>query len=415
VRIETLRLLRCPFCGWRVELTASLFHRIDGGEIRDAALECRCSEYVVVDGIAVMAVWPEAEAARAHIGKGRTADALRAMLNFEDGAPAAALVGDDGEPLGSYQEIAEGIGEQFEGGYFVYRVSDPTFLVAQAVVRAIAASMPEDAAPALDLCGGSGHLTRVLASAGRRPPVLADLSFIKLWLAHHFTAPGADAVLADGEHPLPFASGSFGFVVGNDAFHYIWNKAQLAREMWRVADARATVAITHTHNADAATPSRGMPLRADHYRALFDRADARVFGEGAALDDAVAGRVDLSRREPDGSLAHEEAFFVVAPRDPDIFRVHSLRAPARVEGHLAFSPLYDVERHDSCATLTLRFPSRDYEDEYRASRSYLPETMAVDHGLLAAIDRGELTDAVRELMARRVVVDLPVNYLKCSR
>ena len=138
MRFETLQLLRCPFCGSKVELNSGVFHRLDDrGGIRDALLACRCCEFLITDGIAVMTLWPEAEVARAAIAEKRPADALRAMLNFEEGAPAARLVGPEGEPLGTYRQIAEGVGEQFEGGYFVYRFSDPTFVVADAVVRSI--------------------------------------------------------------------------------------------------------------------------------------------------------------------------------------------------------------------------------------------------------------------------------------
>jgi SAM-dependent methyltransferase len=412
MRFETLQLLRCPFCGSKVELNTGAFHRVVAdGEIRDALLACRCCEFLVTDGIAVMTLWPEAEVARAAIADERPADALRAMLNFTADAPASRLIGSDGEPLGTYRSIAEGVGEQFEGGYFVYRFSDPTFVVADAVVRSTASAVLDRHARAVDLCGGSGHLTRSLASVSASPPVVTDISFIKLWLARHFTAPGADAVLADAEVPLPFASGAFRYVVCNDAFHYIWHKALLAREMARITDSRGVTAITHTHNSETWTPSQGTALRADHYRALFEHTDARVYSDHLALPDAVSGRIDLGRHDSEASLAAAQAFFVVAPRDARIFREYDVPAPERVRGELKFSPLYDVALSNGHAALTLRYPSQDYEDEYGASRTYLPETMQVGHDTLMAMDEGRLTRDVEQLMRRRVIVDLPPNYL----
>ena len=411
MRFETLQLLRCPFCGSSVELNAGVFHRLEGQEIRDALLACRCCEFLVTDGIAVMTLWPEAEVARAAIADGRPADALRAMLNFADDAPAARLIGPEGEPLGTYREIAEGVGEQFEGGYFVYRFSDPTFVVADAVVRTLAPAVLDEHSRALDLCGGSGHLTRSLASVSVRPPVVSDISFIKLWLARHFTAPAADAVLADAEIPLPFATGAFRFVVCNDAFHYIWHKALLAREMWRIADSRAAAAITHTHNADTWTPSQGTALRADHYRALFEQTDAHVYSEHLALADAVGGRIDLARRDADSTLAADQAFFVVAAKDPRVFRAYDVPPADAVRGELKFSPLYDVRLSNGHAALALHYPSSDYEDEYGASRAYLPEAINIGHDTLTAMYEGRLTEDVLNLMRRRIVVDLPPNYL----
>ena len=411
MRFETLQLLRCPFCGWKVELNESAFHRLDGtGGIRDALLACRCCEFLVTDGIAVMTLWPEAEVARAAIADARPADALRAMLNFAEDAPAARLIGPDGDPLGTYREIAEGVGEQFEGGYFVYRFSDPTFVVADAVVRSLAGAVLDDHSRALDLCGGSGHLTRSLGSVSPTAPVVTDISFIKLWLARHFTAPRADAVLADAELPLPFASAAFRFVVCNDAFHYIWHKALLAREMWRLTDSKGVAAITHTHNADTWTVSQGTALRADHYRSLFEHAAARVYSEHLALPDVIAGRIDLARHDGESALASDQAFFVVAPHDTRVFRTYDVPSPDTVRGELGFSPLFDVALTDGRAVLTRHYPSADYEDEYGASRTYLPDVLTVGHDTLAAMRVGRLTEDVRDLMRRRIVLDLPPNY-----
>ena len=411
MRFETLQLLRCPFCGSKVELNTGAFHVLEGQEIRDALLACRCCEFVVVDGIAVMTLWPEAEAARHAIAEKRTADALRAMLNFSGDAPAARLIGPEGEPLGTYREIAEGVGEDFEGGYFVYRMSDPTFVVADAVVRALAPAVLDDHSRALDLCGGSGHLTRSLASVSPRPPVVTDISFIKLWLARHFTAPAADAVLADAELPLPFATGAFRFVVCNDAFHYIWHKALLAREMWRIVDSKGVAAITHTHNAETWTVSQGTALRADHYRALFEHTQARVFSEQLALPDVIGGRVDLARYDAEASLAADQAFFVIAPHDSRVFRAYDVPVPEAVRGELKFSPLFDVTLTNGHAVLNRHYPSADYEEEYGASRTYLPDVLTVGHDTLAAMEQGRLTEDVLDLMRRRVVVDLPLDYL----
>ena len=97
MRFETLALLRCPFCGSKVELNTGVFHQVEAnGEIRDALLACRCCEFLVSDGIAVMTLWPEAEVARAAIADQRPADALRAMLNFTGDAPASKLIGPGG-------------------------------------------------------------------------------------------------------------------------------------------------------------------------------------------------------------------------------------------------------------------------------------------------------------------------------
>jgi ubiquinone/menaquinone biosynthesis C-methylase UbiE len=411
MRFDTLTLLRCPYCGSSVELNRSAWHEITDTEIEHALLACRCCEFIVSGGIAVMTLWPEAKVARQAIADARPAEAFRAMLKFGPETPAARLISAQGLPLASYREIAEGAGEGFEGGYFIYRFSDPTFVVADTVGRALATALLDEHSRALDLCGGSGHLTRTLAAVSPNPPVVTDISFVKLWLARHFTAPSADAVVADAEHPLPFATGAFRLAICNDAFHYIWQKALLAREMWRVTDARGAVAITHTHNVDTWTPSQGMALSAEHYRSLFEETGARVYSERAALPDAIGRRLDLARQDPQDLLSQDPAFFVVASREPRVFRHFDIAPPEVATGVLRFSPLYDVALEESQAVLTLRFPSGDYEDEYGAATSYLPALLTVHQDVLAAMRARRITPDVQDLMSRRVIVDLPENYL----
>ena len=87
----------------------------------------------------------------------------------------------------------DALGPSFEGGYFLYRFSDPTYIVADAVVRAVAGTVLKHGGRAIDLCGGSGHLTRSLLELSSPAPVLADLYFSKIWLARRFTAPGCEA------------------------------------------------------------------------------------------------------------------------------------------------------------------------------------------------------------------------------
>ena len=68
--------------------------------------------------------------------------------------------------------------------------------------------------------------------------MLADLYFAKVWLARRFTAPGCEPVCCDGNAPMPFARGAFGFAMCTDAFMYIWTKRQFVGEMERLVDDR---------------------------------------------------------------------------------------------------------------------------------------------------------------------------------
>ena len=410
----TLDILRCPYCGGRLELVTSLFHRRDGDEIEDGILGCHCCIFPIVSGIPILHLQPHATVARDQIQAGQPALARRTMLGLDDDRQAALFEETAASGTATYRDLVEALGPGFEGGYFLYRFSDPTYIVADAVVRAVAGTVLAGGGRAVDICGGSGHLTRALVGLSSPPPVLADLYFAKVWLARRFTAPGCEPVCCDGNAPMPFARGAFGFAMCTDAFMYIWTKRQFVGEMARLIDADGepgAVLIGHTHNERTWTPSHGQPLPPEGYRDLFETLEPRIFGEAGLFADVVrGGPLDLSRRDSEDALDRDQALTIVATGRTGVFKPHPLQASLPVRGELRLNPLYEVERDDDQMRLRLRFPSEDYEQEYGACRQYLPETVMLDAAALAALESGQLSAELRELVRRRVLVDLPKNY-----
>ena len=86
-------------------------------------------------------------------------------------------------------------------------------------------------------------------------------------------------------------------------------------------------------------------------------------------------------------------------------------APAGVAGVLAVNPLYTVEVRDGRSVLTLRFPTPEYEDEFRDCRRYLPDRVTVDGDLRGPIEPRRLGPRYADLRRRRVILDLPRRYL----
>src|SRR5205814_9091780 len=62
--IETLDVLRCPYCGGRLSLVVSLHHRSTADEIHGGILGSQCCILPVVDGIPVLHLLPPAPPAR---------------------------------------------------------------------------------------------------------------------------------------------------------------------------------------------------------------------------------------------------------------------------------------------------------------------------------------------------------------
>src|SRR5206468_8208872 len=139
----------------------------------------------------VLHLLPAATTARDQVQEGRPDLARRTMVGLDDEAGAGAFESVAESNTATYRETVEALGPNFEGGYFLYRFSDPTYIVAQAVTRAVGAAVLGGTRRAIDICGGSGHVTRTLLDLSGAPPVLADLYFAKIWLARQFTAPGS--------------------------------------------------------------------------------------------------------------------------------------------------------------------------------------------------------------------------------
>jgi hypothetical protein len=395
-----------------------MFHRRRDTEIQDGILGCHCCIFPVIDGIPVLHLQASATTARAHVEQGRPDLALRAMVGLEDDRQAQRFEEAARSDRSTYREIVEALGPSFEGGYFLYRFSDPTYVVAQAVVRAVAGVVLHGARRAIDICGGSGHLTRVLMDLSSPAPVLADLYYAKIWLASRFTAPGCEPVCCDGNGAFPFSRGAFGYAMCSDAFQYIWTKRQFIGELSRLVDRPGgqaepgAVVINHTHNQLTWSPSHGQPLLPAGYRDLFETVPVRIFGEGGLFADVVGGGpLRLSRIDAEPTLDADPALTLVGTRHEGVFEAHPLAVPTAARGRYQVNPLYRTEQDGDRLDLRLHFPSPDYEDEYGACRQYLPEQATLDRKALQRLQDGGGVDAdLAELIRRRVIVDLPLQY-----
>ena len=410
---DLLTILRCPYCGGRLELVTSLFHRATTDTIADGVLGCECCVFPVVDGIPVLHLHPASLRAREHVERGHPELALRAMVGVDEGPQAEAFEAAARSPESTYREIVDSLGPGFEGGYFLYRFSDPTFVVADAVVRAVAGTVLRQGGRALDICGGSGHLTRTLAAMSSVPPVLADLFYPKIWLARRFTVPSAIPVCCDGNSALPFARGVFDYAMCADAFMFIWTKRQFIGEMFRAVDGspHGTVVVIHTHNQMIWSPSHGQALTARGYRNLFETAEPRMFGESRLFADVVGGStLDLSRRDNAAALEAEAAFTLIASPVEGVFSRHALSTAPVGSGRWRVNPLYRLREENGFVEGTLQFPSADYADEYGACREYLPERIRIDATDFRSLQGGALPTTLAELVRRRVIVQLPDRY-----
>ena len=406
--LPLLDLLRCPFCGTHLDLVDNEALVRDGSQVTWGVLGCQCCAFPIVDGIPVLIADDPTRAAMHAMEAGRREEALASMLGLDvPGARRLHALLQGG--TATYREALEIISPDAEATYFVYRFSDPTFVLAETLVRVIGAG--GGTARAIDLCGGSGHLSRVLGEQSAGPVVVADVFYWKLWLAQRFTAPGCAPVCCDANHPLPFAAGTFPLVVLSDAFPYIWHKRLLAGEMLRLAGDSGTILMPHLHSSLGFNFSAGMTLTPAAYRDLFAPAQPRLFRDSDLLGDILGHTaIDLSRDVTPEQAGGEPSITLVASRDPGVFRKHHVADPGVLTGELRINPLYRVEPRGAQAQLTLSFPTPEYEEEFGAVRRYLPDSLTLDVDPRGPLTPAHFGAAYTDLRRRRVLLDTPPRY-----
>jgi uncharacterized protein YbaR (Trm112 family)/SAM-dependent methyltransferase len=416
MRDALLDRLRCPFCGSPLaEVNTSWSVRGAAG-LEYAVLGCPCCWYPVVDGIPLMIADDRARQAMDAIQAGQPAAALEAALGLDEAGRLAFRALTARGAAATFRDAIGVLSPDAEGTYFIYRFSDPTFVTASAVLRAVAQAPHVTGGWIVDVCGGSGHLTRLLAGLGAPGrTVVADVYFWKLWLATRFTAPGVEAVCADANDPLPFTRGLASLVVLSDAFPYIWRRRALAEELMRLVDDAGALVMPHLHSALGENHSAGMTLTPAGYADLFAPMAPRLFPDAPLFAGAIdEGRVDLTRPQAPAAFTTEPSFTLVASRTPGVFAVRDVPPPVAVTGTLAVNPLYALTPADGGTTLTLRFPTPEYEDEFGACRRYLPDALTVPADLTGPLDpealRARLGGEYDTLRRRLVLIDAPARY-----
>ncbi|HZI80826.1 MAG TPA: methyltransferase domain-containing protein, partial [Vicinamibacterales bacterium] len=292
--VSLLDLLRCPFCGTRLDLVSNDALAREGSQINFGVLGCQCCAFPIVDGIPVLIADDVTRSAIHALEAGRRDDARAALLGL-DAAGAGRLRAVLADGTATYRLALEIISRDAEATYFVYHFSDPNYVLAETLVRVLGRERTRTAR-VLDLCGGSGHLTRVLGQVSDQPVVVADIYYWKLWLAQRFTSPGCAPVCCDANAPMPFVDDSFSTVVLFDAFPYIWHKRLLAGEMLRLAGPAGTILMPHLHSSLAFNHSAGMTLTPAAYRDLFAHGEPRLFRDSDLMNDILGHTaIDLSR------------------------------------------------------------------------------------------------------------------------
>jgi len=408
-----LDILRCPFCGTTLSLVENdVTERVDD-RIVDAVLGCECCAYPVVDGIPVLLADDRTRDAMHALEAGHRDNAMLTLLGVDEVATGGPLLALAHGRTGTYREAVGLLCDDAEGTWCVHRFSDPTFVMVEALIGALGSQRWPFAGRVLDLCGGTGHITRVLETQRRGPnsTVVADVYYWKLWLATRFIVPGVDAVCCDANNPLPFARDSFSLAFLADAFPYIWHKRLLAEEMMRLVGDAGSVIMPHLHSALGENYSAGDTLSPAAYAGLFEPRRPRLFSDARLFDDVVDRSViDLSRSVSPEQLGDEASLTLIASPREDLFRRYDVAALDGLRDELVVNPLYAVESRAGSTTLRLRFPTPEYEAEFDACRRYMPDEVTLEVELSAPIRREAIGADYARLRRQRVLLDVPMRF-----
>src|SRR5262249_45180066 len=133
MRASFLEILQCPFCGSDLSIKDVGRQGAEDESISDGLLSCRCTTHPIIAGIPVLAAGDIVEAAISQIEAGQADMALLKVLGLDAAnQDGAGPISRESVPV-TFQEMAEMLGPQGECDYFIYRFSDPTYIVAQAV------------------------------------------------------------------------------------------------------------------------------------------------------------------------------------------------------------------------------------------------------------------------------------------
>ncbi|HYE96705.1 MAG TPA: hypothetical protein VD962_10885, partial [Rubricoccaceae bacterium] len=199
-----------------------------------------------------------------------------------------------------------------------------------------------------------------------------------------------------------------------DAFHHLHRKRDCVDELRRCT-AGGTLVFAGVGNR-LVEPLEGEECTPEEYAALLEPWPHRVRHETELVDGYLQGvGPDLALPVMREASAGGKWLYFVATQDDSILREHGpFDAWPHATGQLALNPLYDRKSEDGTLTLSFRFPSPWYAFENARMADYHPETATLDAEVLADVAANRRSTRVIELIARFVVLGLPLRYARRS-
>ena len=294
--------------------------------------------------------------------------------------------------------------------YMRYRFSTPSMLATIPLLGLVR----ERQGLVLDAPCGMGHLSFLLSKLVSSARLVSmDLSPAFAYSTRRFFVPDIlAAIVHDMNLPLPLNDEIFGAVFCADAFHYVGDRASLAREFIRVLRPDGVIVIAHAHNRLQPNAYAGHAMSPSEYVGLFEGCHVRVLPERYVLDCYLDNQpLDLTREFSAKELEESPALDIVAVKSSDGL---ALVPPVRdrlidASRNPRLSGLYRMHRRGSEIVFERSIPDC-LRDDFAEYRPFIADRVSMPSATLVQESGRQRFTNQRELLASHVLVDVPEEY-----
>jgi SAM-dependent methyltransferase len=455
MKMDFIRLLRCPYCGD----TFNYFHYgIDQFQNDYAMLKCQCDEFPVIADIPILKSGKLGNFGESRedlvnlIKDNRFEEALfslvitrplipnlspkflcrisrtikndsidkaihKIMLPKWKDARAKLFIEISHKP--SVKEMlmfyfeGEGVFRKDFFDYFFYRFSQPRHLTVLGFLQAI----KKENGPVIELACGFGHMTHEITKWANGSLVIGiDRIFFLLYVAKKLISPEAQYICYDASSDLPFEDNTFCAAVVIDGIHYFDHKPLVIREIKRVMLNKGVLMLICSRNAKLKYSYAGRPMTADGYSKLLGNMHHRIVPDREVVASYLLKQgPDLAHQRPFEMFENEPLISIIASDDESKFYTYpSFTRWPHGEGMLNVNPLFTpVHVSDNNLVLLQRsFPSEFWENDNELCKKYLPEKIFVNKNVLSLSEDAHNEYLDENLIHRFVMLNLPKNYYR---
>jgi SAM-dependent methyltransferase len=450
MRSQFLKLMKCPYCGSGFRIQDVIEEKED--DLIFGCVRCECSEFPIVEGILILKAGPMNRLIVRFIKERRTCEASIHCFGWDDFESLyksyisfrfskkiqealrrflfvlgrAELFREHGKNYRDYSaeslSFYDVLGKSSFDMYLRNRFSTFSFWSIYPFIPLLKRKKSK----ILDLGCGAGHGAFVVSKyVEPQLHCCSDTSYRLLYLARKYFVQRAEFVCFDANSPLPFKDQLFDTIMMSDAFHYVYGRAYLAREMERTLLPGGLILLQHLHNSLTQNPATGgYPLTHKTYAHLFDsdKFELNVMPEKRIVESYLFGnKLDLTAKYSEDELNSTNAMILMATSDKSLFKVYDKvnRDFLSVKNNLVINPIYEMKSTDDSILLvrSSQYARAQflYEDYYPLTKKYIPEKYEIRKEFVSVSGRKvHISDLEKaeDLMKRFIIINVPENYLK---